>query len=223
MPAALRTTLAAHRLARSLRASLTRLGLIACSSVGASPVGALPVGALPVGALPVGALSVLSALSLSACGSGFPGRLPPEPVWVSLSPELINPSDRVGLYATGSTRGSKRIDQRRAVAESAALEALRATLVERTLALMESGNKGLRPTPPPGEVKEVELLLTRLPLQQAASIEDRYFDAERDAQHALARLTFELLKQLIVSQPVDGAVKAAAIEYTGYAFLSLRP
>ena len=124
MPAALRTTLAAHRLARSLRASLTRLGLIACSSVGTSPVGALPVGAL----------SVLSALSLSACGSGFPGRLPPEPVWVSLSPELINPSDRVGLYATGSTRGSKRIDQRRAVAESAALEALRATLVERTLA-----------------------------------------------------------------------------------------
>ena len=166
---------------------------------------------------------IAGSLAQSACGGGFPGSLPPEPLWVPLSAERIQPSDRLGLYATGSTRGSKRIDQRRAVAESAAFEALRATLLERTLELMKTGNKGLRPPAPPGELKEVELLLTRLPIQQAASIEDRYFDAERDTQHALARLTFENLKQLVISLPTDGAVKAAALEYTGYAFLSLRP
>jgi|GEM_PF-1997671 len=166
---------------------------------------------------------LLAAGALSACGSGFPGALPPAPVWVSVSDEAIHPQDARALYAKGSARGARRIDQRRALAEAAAVGALRGALVERARLLMGTGDGGRRPLPPPAEVEGVERLLERLAWQQAVTIEERYFDAERDTQHALARLTADSLRQLIIADPSDGALKAAALEYTGYALQSLRP
>ena len=168
-------------------------------------------------------LLLAGLLTLPACGARFPGQLPPAPLWLSLTPDQLAAREEGSLYGRGQAEGLKRISHRRAVAESAAIADLKARFERRLTSLMKSGNSGERPVVPPQELAAVGEVLKHLAWAQAARVEQRYLDAERNTQHALARLTLSDLERALSLDPSEPTTKAVLIEYARLTFKSLRP
>ena len=166
---------------------------------------------------------LIGALALSACSARFPGQLPSAPLWLNLTPDQLAAREEGALYGRGKAEGLKRISHRRAVAESNAIADLRARFERRLISLMQSGNSGERPVVPPQELSAVREMLKHLSWAQAARVEQRYFDAERNTQHALARLTINELERALSLDPSEPTVKAVLLEYARLTFKSLRP
>ena len=168
-------------------------------------------------------LACTASLCALGCSARYPGVLPPRPLWLEVELQQFNPQERGVIYGRGQAAHKLRIDQRRAIAEAAAVASLRELLIKRVTSLMETGDQGRKPTPSASERQEVQALLKAYPWSQAAQVEGRFFDAAMNTQFAIASLSLQAFEKTLSFGPSDPTTKAATTEYVRAAFKSLRP
>jgi hypothetical protein len=150
---------------------------------------------------------MLFITSLSACTTSFTGILPTVPSWVSVGPTAWRNKDITWVFASGIAFNIPKIMERRSIAEGKATQNLKQKLSQKIQRMMKKkiiNNRTLNPQ----DVQDVQDVLDHLPWAQMCSIEARFFEANKNIQHALVGLSWKRFEEAVSQDSTNETTKS---------------
>ena len=132
-------------------------------------------------------LSLAAVLCSIGCSSkGFTGKLTPAPEWVFTDLEVWHKkknhfSQQYTFHGRGQSQNQTLIAQRRALAEADAIKQAKKRFLDKYKLYIQKHP----------EVQDDSAVIERLPWEQITFTKERFFDAEKNIQHALVEITAE--------------------------------